>query len=212
MTEMTQPGQTRGNMDGRVLDFVKDARKPISDPRMCGPTQSLLSILKTMFYRASKRTPRWVSLEIGAKTAIRNGADVNERDEYGQTPFIRASSYGFTNLVRYMLLHGADIHAVTNSGQTALSFAASNVQTDTVVLLLRAGATSDINHADNQGNTAIDWAAVKDDSFKTGLLQILLDAGARVTPQTVDLHPTEGGKELLRAKLPSGAKEKEDGE
>ncbi len=47
------------------------------------------------------------------------GADVNARDENGQTPLMLAAAEGHTETVTALLDAGADVHANDNDGKTA---------------------------------------------------------------------------------------------
>ena len=76
-----------------------------------------------------------------AAALIRLGADVNVRHrDDGATPLIRASRSGFVDLVRVYLAAGADVHARTTSGATALGEAIGGGHEEIVALLRAAGA------------------------------------------------------------------------
>jgi ankyrin repeat protein len=51
------------------------------------------------------------------------GADVNLRDHQGYTPLHNAASRGDTEMVRYLVEHGADLTAVSRAGETAADMA-----------------------------------------------------------------------------------------
>ena len=81
------------------------------------------------------------------------GADVNAKDNEGETALMTAASDGSTEIVRQLLAAGADVHAKDNRGKTALIFAVRDGSTEKVQQLLAAGA--DVNIADNAGQTAL---------------------------------------------------------
>lgn len=50
---------------------------------------------------------------------LREGVDLNARDDTGRTPLIHAAEQGRTEIVRELLGAGADLWALTDSGKTA---------------------------------------------------------------------------------------------
>lgn len=88
-----------------------------------------------------------------------NGAEVNAKDDFGETTLMRAAIADRPDTVRFLLDNGADVNAQTREGMTALMFAAQGMKglvdlhLNTVQVLLEAG--SDVNAKDNNGRTAI---------------------------------------------------------
>ena len=77
------------------------------------------------------------------------GADVNARDHNGYTPLHHAASRGDNELIKYLVSKGADVKAVSRSGQTTVDMANGPVQRvqpfpETVALLESLGAKN--NH------------------------------------------------------------------
>ena len=77
------------------------------------------------------------------------GADVNARDHNGYTPLHHAASRGDNDLIRYLISKGADVKAVSRTGQTTVDMANGPVQRvqpfpETVSLLESLGAKN--NH------------------------------------------------------------------
>lgn len=77
------------------------------------------------------------------------GADVNARDHNGYTPLHHAASRGDNDLIRYLVSKGADVKAVSRSGQTTVDMANGPVERvqpflETVALLESLGAKN--NH------------------------------------------------------------------
>src|SRR3954465_15209263 len=77
------------------------------------------------------------------------GADVNARDHNGYTPLHHAAARGGNDLIRYLVSKGADVKAVSRSGQTTVDMANGPVQRvqpfpETVRLLESLGAKN--NH------------------------------------------------------------------
>ena len=54
---------------------------------------------------------------------VKNGADVNARDNTGSTALMMASYEGNVDVVKMLLENGADLNATEKSGKTALSIA-----------------------------------------------------------------------------------------
>jgi len=77
------------------------------------------------------------------------GADVNARDHNGYTPLHHAASRGDNELIKYLVSKGADVKAVSRTGQTTVDMANGPVQRvqpfpDTIALLESLGAKN--NH------------------------------------------------------------------
>ena len=83
---------------------------------------------------------------------IAAGADLNARDEYGQTPLMYAASEGDSPAVLDTLLKaGADVNAQTDAGWTALMYAARDAKNLAVPLhLMNAAADPTLRNADAQ--------------------------------------------------------------
>lgn len=78
------------------------------------------------------------------------GADVNARDGNGYTPLHHAASRGDNELIQYLLGKGADVMAVSRSGQTTADMANGPTQRvapfpDTIALLVELGAINNHN-------------------------------------------------------------------
>ena len=90
--------------------------------------------------------------------ALGEGADVNARDEFGQTPLMYASgASGTPDLLNLLLKAGADLNAQTETGWTALMYAARDAKDLNVPLfLMNAGADPSLRNA--EGQSAADLA------------------------------------------------------
>lgn len=69
-----------------------------------------------------------------------SSADVNARDERGNTALMEAARGGHNDAVQALLIAKANLQATNNEGKTALSLAAENGHTQTVQLLRQAEA------------------------------------------------------------------------
>jgi hypothetical protein len=68
---------------------------------------------------------------------IQNGARIEETDDFGTTPLMRAAEYENAEAAQTLLRAGADVNHSKHHEQTALSFATSR---DVAMILLNAGA------------------------------------------------------------------------
>ncbi len=90
---------------------------------------------------------------------LKSGANINDReyrDLIDQTPLIIAAFNGCTDIVRMLLIAGANIEHKNDQGENALISAVQEGHIDTVKLLLDAGA--DVNQSNTDGETALDLA------------------------------------------------------
>jgi ankyrin repeat protein len=71
---------------------------------------------------------------------IASGANVNVRDERGNTALIEAARNGHDDVVRTLLAAGADMKLKNNDGKTALMLAAQGGHEDTAQALRLSGA------------------------------------------------------------------------
>lgn len=89
------------------------------------------------------------------KRLLDKGADVNVRDEDGNTALIIAISFGNSDVAEMLLKKGADVNAKNKSGETALMAATSTYfyNPSLVIMILDGGA--DINARAEDGVTAL---------------------------------------------------------
>jgi ankyrin repeat protein len=85
---------------------------------------------------ALQRAAAWGLLEIIRKKVTEQGADINERDDRGETPLHKASRMGQFNAVRELTRLGADLDAGDTLGLRPLHWAAVNGRQDIARLLL----------------------------------------------------------------------------
>lgn len=93
------------------------------------------------------------------------GADLDAKDEYGNTPLHKAANYGWVEAVRVLL----------ELGRTALMLAAF-FDRDQVILLL-VGADADVEAKDDGGKTALRMAAGKNHLCA---VRVLVKSGANI--------------------------------
>ncbi|KAK0507966.1 hypothetical protein JMJ35_009855 [Cladonia borealis] len=90
------------------------------------------------------------------------GADIDSQNFLGETALFRAAKQGYCRIIRVLKEHGANIRALTKSGESVLLSAvvSNNRRLGKVVpLLLELGA--DVHSPDSAGHTALAAAAVR---------------------------------------------------
>ena len=85
--------------------------------------------------------------------AIREGADVNAKNEYGSTPLHKSARHGRLEVARALIDKGADVNAKNDDGSTPLLLSAENGRLEVVRALIEAGA--DVNAKNEYGSTPL---------------------------------------------------------
>lgn len=81
---------------------------------------------------------------------ISTGADINQEDENGNTPFLNASAYNTLEIIKYLFPRIKDINHGNSNGETSLTKAVARNKVDVVSFLLQKGANANI--ASKEGN------------------------------------------------------------
>ncbi|EHK20671.1 uncharacterized protein TRIVIDRAFT_153972, partial [Trichoderma virens Gv29-8] len=127
------------------------------------------------------------------KLLIHRGADLTQRDSYGQTPLFAASCNGFFDIVKLLLDHGAnDMVAAQDNGKMPLYAASCNGFVDIAELLLKHGA--DHTMTAKNGQTPL-YAACGNGHIEVA--KLLINSGANVLT-------TEEGRTPLSAACSNG--------
>jgi ankyrin repeat protein len=145
---------------------------------------------------------------------LANGAQVNGRDGFGDTPLHKAINYGQPAIIDLMLARGADVTSQDASGRPPLTLSLANTtgrideatRTEMAVVLIDYGAP--IGARDNQGRTLLQHAVQKG---STGTVKLLLEYGASAdnpypdkrTPLNVAI--ADGNLGMVRLLLEHGA-------
>lgn len=121
---------------------------------------------------------------------IANGANVNAKNQNGDTAIIEASHFGNTEIVRLLIAAGANVNIQNVYGLTALMNANMGFGYPEVVkLLISAGAN--VNAQDSSGETALMFACRMG---RNQIVKLLLAAGAKV-----DIKNNDGETALMIA-------------
>jgi len=118
------------------------------------------------------------------KKLLKEGSDVNGKDEYGSPALHIALLYKHKGIVKQLIKKGADVNAKNFFGATALQVASHLGQTDMVKLLIKKGA--DVNAKDYHGNTAL---IVATEARNRKIVKVLLKNGA-------DVHEKDNNAEM----------------
>lgn len=116
------------------------------------------------------------------KKLIQSGADVNIKDEYGNTPLVHAAIFRHTKMVEELLDGGADVNIKGQNEYSALIRAAEYGFKEIVEMLIKKGA--DVNATNNHGTTALMFASY---DGHLEVVNMLLDNGA-----DIDIRDDEG--------------------
>ncbi|WP_430812371.1 MULTISPECIES: serine hydrolase [unclassified Carboxylicivirga] len=85
---------------------------------------------------------------------LKSGSNINEKDQYGSTPLIIATTFGKQQIAKLLIESGADLSIANSQGSTPLHIAAFFCHKDIVRMLLLKGADKYIRN--NDGATAFD--------------------------------------------------------
>ena len=112
----------------------------------CGPQPPDISIHRA----ASKGDIEAIKQHLAA------GADVNAKDELGETPLSGAAYWGQKEVAELLIGKGADVNAKDGDGDTPLHEAALSGRKEIAELLIAKGA--DVNMKNDGDWTPLDWA------------------------------------------------------
>lgn len=130
------------------------------------------------FYQVPNELVRWL---------VEQGADINARDNYGETP-LHKHAMSWCGNAELLIDLGADIEAINYQNETPLFAAASSFKPKAVHTLVTRGAN--INAKNKMGQTplekALAWCKNADIVNMAEVADVLLNTGITVTPVMKD--------------------------
>lgn len=146
------------------------------------------------------------------KRLVDGGADPNEQNKWGTTALTGASggsTLTHTEIVRYLVAHGARVNKRVADGTTALNEASFWGNIETVRILLAANA--DVNAAKDNGYTPLLSAASRG---HIEIVSVLISAGADLNRQTrsggltaLHLASSAGYRDIVKLLIAAGARQ-----
>ena len=139
------------------------------------------------------------------KLLLREGANINQKNERGNTALHYAAERGKIEVVKLLLDNRADPNPVDTRGNTPLHYAANNGYPETCKLLLENGAN--VNQANRYGWTPLHYAAERG---KIEVAKLLLDNEANIHAKDkygyTPLHQAalKGHTEIVKLLLDNG--------
>ena len=105
---------------------------------------------------------------------IKDGVDVNSKDDDGNTGLHWAASFGLVEMANLLLSNGADTNLRNKDGNTPLHWAAGEGNTEVVKILISNGAN--VNAKGKSNWTPLRWAEARK---RQEIADILKAAGAK---------------------------------
>jgi len=133
----------------------------------------------TLFNRKSRQERLFTAVQGGqyrrAASFLKRGADMNRKNDQGDTVLHIAASLGRTDFAELLIAHGADVNVRNKFGETPLHVAASAGSKDVLALLIAKGA--DLNATNPRGRTPLHVASEIHDK---SAVEVLASHGADV--------------------------------
>ncbi len=138
---------------------------------------------------------------------LEKGAELEAKDDTGQTPLSRAAAHGQKVVVNLLLEKGAELENKDKSGRTPLQWAAAEGHKVVINLLLEKGA--ELENKDKSGQTPLFVAACEGHE---AVVKLLLDKGAKLETKDesgrtpLSRAAVHGHEAVMKLLLEKGAK------
>lgn len=113
------------------------------------------------------------------KLFINGGANINSRDEHGNTPLIYAVKKESIEIVKYLIKSSANVNIENNLKETPIFYALQPSRTEILKLLIKA--KSNLNHQNEDGFTPLHKATQYDLDY---IVELLIKKGANPNIQS----------------------------
>jgi len=192
-----------------------------SKPKNKDATEALVSVIRAELFNTSPygeifRRPVSKELKGEVKSLIAQGADVNAKDSYGNTPLEMAVGNKLKDIVELLISNGADVNAKHIFEKTCLMEAVRGNCKDIVQILISNGA--DVNARDHTGITVLMFAVSyrhfvdSEDAIQEDIIKLLISKGADVNAKTdegttaLSLANYKGYSDIVKLLKKHGAK------
>lgn len=181
------PAQAQFSASYKFLDAVKKKKADEVMEMINEPGSSIINTRdvttgeSALHAVTARRDLTWMSFLIG------KGANVNIRDNRGQTPLVIAVNIGFDEGVELLVEQKARVDEPNSAGETPLITAVHNRKIALMRILLKAGANPD--RRDNSGRSARDYAMI---DGKSSQLVSEIESNAKPASQQQGGKPSYG--------------------
>ena len=177
------------------LATAQDVKSPvINSPKVIAQPLTKQRKLDLLFLSAVKKGDT-----AATKIFLSKGADVNAKNESGNSALYLATTVGKTDLIQFLLKKGAKINQKNMNGETALAEAIGSRRASAVKILLDNGA--DINAKNEVGMSMLTYAAYSEAIFIIAAVEMTKTAPKKPNPYKPDKNLT-----IIKFLLDRGAK------
>jgi|GEM_PF-94151 len=189
ITSLIQGGKNEGmqTIDNALMDLVQKSVIGAEEAYMRAQDKNTFQDLLELAWieaAASGQTERVMAM-------LKEGLNVDMKDQSGSTALMLASAYGHTDIVTALIEHSADPNVRDNNGMTALMRAATKDNGEVIRALL--DAQCDMNGKSNGGNTPL---MIAGSAGNQESVEVLLKAKAKT-----DIEDGLGCTVLMRAAM-----------